>query len=365
MSFSKDKLIPHSRPFLGKEEADRVTGVIASGLIAQGRCVHEFEEAFCKKMNFKNAALTTSGTVSLHLILAALGVGCQDEVIIPSYVCTSLLHAVRYVGATPIVADVDPNTGNIDPADVKNKLSPRTRAIIVPHMFGLSADMDRLMTFKVPIVEDCAQAVGSTFKGKPVGSYGIAAIFSFYATKVMTTGEGGAIVSDSNELMDRVRDLRFYDQKDDDKMRFNYKMTDIQAAIGIVQLDRLDYFIDRRRGIASKYNKAFKTLDLRLPISDPSHIYFRYAIDLGEHKDSGKMMDILRDKGVQCARPVFRPLHRYLGLSGYPKAEGLWRRLISIPIYPLLTDEEVDFIIQAVMEAYDITQAVSEERHVF
>jgi perosamine synthetase len=345
---ANSNFIPHSRPTLGQEEIEPVAGVIESSQIAQGQVVHEFERAFAQKMNAKYAASTNSGTAALHLVLLAMGIGEQDEVVIPSYVCTALLNAVKYVGATPVLAEIDPEHYNLDPHDVKRRLTKRTKAVIVPHLFGLAADMEGLLALNVPIIEDCAQAIGSTYRQKYVGTFGEAAIFSFYATKVMTTGEGGMVVSDSKDLMDSVRDLREYDNKDKYKIRYNYKMTDIHAAIGLVQLSRIERFIQRRRVIAGSYDQAFESFDLQLPLREQGHIYFRYVLGLGT--DAGSWIRKLQGEGIGCARPVYRPLHQYLGLKGFGRTEKAWKESLSIPIYPSLTEKDVERVIKEVHE---------------
>jgi dTDP-4-amino-4,6-dideoxygalactose transaminase len=340
--------IPHSRPTLGPEEIKAVSNVISSGYIAEGSIVQKFEQSFADYFNIGHAVATNSGTSALHLALLALEVGPGDEVIIPSYVCCALLNAVNYTGATPVLAEICPDTFNLDAADVKKRLSGRTKAIIAPHLFGMAADMDQLLKLDVPIIEDCAQAVGSLYDHRPVGSYGVASIYSFYATKVMTTGEGGMVVSNSKDIADRIRDLKTYDQKDDYKIRFNYKMTDIQAALGLVQLKRLSDIIRRRRAIADHYTRAFNSLELNLPPADSGHIYFRYV--LGLNTDSQFWINALAGHGIGCGRPIYLPLHRQIKLKGYPNTEKAWKNSISIPIYPSLTDEEVIRIIDAVLD---------------
>ena len=338
--------IPHSRPTLGVEEMRAVTDVISSGYIAEGVTVQKFEHSFAEYLSVRHAVATNSGTSALHLALLALEVGPGDEVIIPSYVCSALLNAVNYTGATPVLADICPKTCNLEAADIKKRISTRTRAIIVPHLFGLPADLNSLMALDVPIIEDCAQAVGSEYVQRPVGTFGIAAVYSFYATKVITTGEGGMVVSNSKGIADRIRDLKTYDQKNDYKIRFNYKMTDFQAALGLGQLQRLDSFIRRRRIIAGQYTRAFDSLGLNLPAQDSGHIFFRYV--LGLDMDSGAFIQTLASKGVGCDRPIYLPLHRQLKQKSCPASEEAWKNSISIPIYPSLTDEEVTIVIDAV-----------------
>jgi dTDP-4-amino-4,6-dideoxygalactose transaminase len=263
-------------------------------------------------------------------------------------VCLALLNAVHYVHATPVLADIDPTTQNMDPDDVKKRLTRRTKAIIVPHMFGLAANLESLLTLGVPIIEDCAQAVGTTYNGRTVGAFGHVAVFSFYATKVITTGEGGMVLSNSQDILHRVRDLRECDQKDDPGVRYNYKMTDMQAALGIAQLGQLDGFIKARRSIAQRYTEAFSTLPVVLPPRDDGHIYYRYVVRVED--DARPVIDRLSQKRIQCAQPVYKPLHSYLGNANCPKTEEVWIQSVSIPIYPSLSEKDVDEVADSVTE---------------
>jgi dTDP-4-amino-4,6-dideoxygalactose transaminase len=338
--------IPHSRPTLGVEESEAVSEVIKSGHIAEGDIVRRFEGALADRVGIEYAAATNSGTSALHLALLAMEVGPGDEVIIPSYVCSALLNAVTYTGAAAVPAEIEPDTFNLDAADVHRRINRRTAAIIVPHLFGLAADMDPLLDLGVPVVEDCAQAIGATYHRRPVGSFGPAAVYSFYATKMITTAEGGMVTARTGEIDKRIRDLKTYDQREDYGVRYNYKMTDIQAAMGIVQLGRLDSIIRRRKRIASTYNRAFRELNLKLPVEADGHIFFRYVIGL--EMDASPWIQALAQMGVGCARPVYRPLHHHLNLAGYPITDEVWSRSLSIPIYPTLTDVEVSRVIDAV-----------------
>jgi dTDP-4-amino-4,6-dideoxygalactose transaminase len=253
---------------------------------------------------------------------------------------------VTVTGAAPVMAEIDPATLNLDPQDVERRLSLRTKAVVVPHMFGLPADLDRLLSLGVPLVEDCAQSIGARYRGRPVGSHGEAAIFSFYATKVLATGEGGMVATGARSLAEAVRDLKTYDQKDDYRLRFNYKMTDIQAAVGRVQLGRLDGFIRRRREIAGRLRAAFQGLPVRLPPDDPGHIYFRFVVDLGA--DGAAFIRRAHQEGIGCERPVHTPLHRLQHLAGFALTERAWKQSVSIPIHPSLSDAEVGRIIDVV-----------------
>jgi len=357
-SKSTPEFIPHSRPTLGAKEIKAVSAVLSSGHIAEGSVVQEFESTFAQRLGVKYAVAASSGTAALHLTLLALGIGPADEVIMPSYVCTALLNAVGYVEASPVFAEIDPATSNIDPVDVKKRRTRRTKAIIVPHLFGLAADLDGLSALNVPIIEDCAQSVGGHINNKPLGTFGDAAIFSFYATKVMTCGEGGMVVSNSKEFADRIRDLKTYDNKDSYELRFNYKMTDIHAAVGLSQLDRLDGFVQRRRRIAQHYFGAFSSLGVTLPPDDPAHIYYRFVVGL--KTESQPLINHLFKKSIGCARPIHQPLHHCLNLDGYPITDHVWRTSLSVPIYPALSDEDVQRIIEAVAEAFKMIPAAPE-----
>jgi dTDP-4-amino-4,6-dideoxygalactose transaminase len=286
-----------------------------------------------------SSVAVSSGTAAIHLSLLALAIGKGDEVIIPSYVCTALLNAVRYVCATPVLADINPATFNMDVADARKKITPRTKAVILPHMFGLPADIDEFLSLKIPIIEDCAMSLGGGYKDALTGSFGTLSVFSFYATKMIATGEGGMVLSRRSDLIDRIRDLRDYDEKPDDIIRYNYKMTDLQAALGVSQLKKLPAFIHRRRQIAGLYNICAKALGVASPsdLEERDYIYYRYVI-LVDQPD--EFIAGMKKCGIDCRKPVFRPLHRYLGLTGFPSTDKVWERAVSIPLYPSLTDDE-------------------------
>jgi len=347
-----DSIIPHSRPTLTDAGSKAVSSVIESGQIAQGPVVREFEKRFSDCIGRKEAAATNSGTAALHLALLALGVKEKDEVIIPSFVCTAVLNAVLYTRATPVVVDVDPETYNISVEAAKRAVTGQTRAIVVPHMFGCPAGIKELSGLGIPMIEDCAQAVGANYEGQKVGRFGILSVYSFYATKVLTTGEGGMVVSDSEELVSKVKDLREYDNKDDFAVRFNSKMTDIQAALGLNQLSRLEKFLEKRREIASLYFREFKECDFALPVQKDGreHIYYRFVVKTQDNASSP--LEKCQQKKVMCQRPVHIPLHVCLELSGFPHTTEAWQRTVSIPLYPSLTQEEIEKIIAVVKEIF-------------
>ncbi|MBI4589258.1 MAG: DegT/DnrJ/EryC1/StrS aminotransferase family protein [Candidatus Rokubacteria bacterium] len=346
-------MIAHSRPTLSEADVQRVAAVVRSGQIAQGPEVEAFERELAAFVGQRGAAAVSSGSAALHLALLALGAGPDTEVVIPTYVCDALYHAVSHCGATPVLADAEPATLSLDPDDVKRRLTARTAAVILPHAFGLAAGVEAFLAMGVPVIEDCAQAIGALDGARPVGRRGALAIFSFYATKMLTTGEGGMVVAGDPALLARVRDLREYDERTDLAPRFNYKLTDLQAALGRSQLARLPEFIARRRAVARAYRRALAGLPCRLPPDDAGgrHVYHRFVI--GVECPLDPLIAQLEGLGVRCRRPVFRPLHRALGRAGYPRADTLWEQTLSLPCYPSLTDGEVRRVTEAVAETLE------------
>ncbi|TLY24351.1 MAG: DegT/DnrJ/EryC1/StrS aminotransferase family protein [Nitrospirae bacterium] len=342
-----EPFIPHSRPALGEAEAKAVAEVVRGGWIAEGRQVAAFERAVAKVTGQAQGVAVSSGTAALYLALMSLGIGSDDEVVIPSYVCTALWHAVRLTGAKPVLVDIEPTTYQPSPQAVARALTRHTKAVIVPHMFGLPADIGTLKSHGIPVIEDCAQTMGVPVRGTPVGGSGEMAICSFYATKLLTAGEGGMVLGREESLVSRVRTLRQYDQQDALDPAFNYKMTDMQAALGLCQVARLEGFLTRRRAIAARYHEAVRQAGLTPPVvpAGLEHGYFRYVVRLSNPVDSA--LDLARTLGIGCRRPVYRPIHRYMDLSSFPETDAAWERALSIPLYPALTDHEVDRVVSA------------------
>src|SRR5437867_5412164 len=277
-------------------------------------------------------------------------VGPDAEVVVPTYACDALHHAVTRCGATPVLADADPETLGPSPKDVARRLTRRARAVVIVHPFGLAVDLDPFLALGVPVVEDCAQAIGARVAGRPVGSRGALAACSFYATKLLTTGEGGAVAGTAPRVA-RVRDARDYDEREDLVPRFNSKLTDVQAALGRSQLGRLDTFIARRRAIAARYRARLASLAGCRPPDDAGerHVFHRFVVTL--ERPVGPLLERLARGGIAVRRPVFRPIHHALGLGGYPEADRLWTHCLSLPCYPSLTDAEVDAVGAALAEA--------------
>ncbi len=339
-------IIPHSRPTINKEDTDSVIRNLASRQIASRKEVGLFEKEMSSFINMRAGIATNSGTNALYLALKALGIKHGDEVVLPTYVCASVLSAVNYTGATPVLADIEQGGYNINSKSVEEKISEKTKAIIVPHMFGTPANLDKLLKLDVPLIEDCAQAIGAEYKGKKLGSFGELSIFSFYATKVLTTGHGGMILANSPELLDSLTDMIKYDERKEYRISYNYEMADFAAALGRSQLRRLDSFVKKRNEIAKIYDSAFEGIGNAGRIKRDG-ICFRYVVEVD---NPGRYIGAMKKCGVNCAKPVFRPLHQY----GYdkskkfPNTERAMSHAVSIPIYPSLNDEEISRVCKSI-----------------
>jgi len=340
-------MIPHSRPLIDGEDAREVQRVLLSGQLAQDGEVARFESRMASFVGVRGAAAVSSGSAALHLALLSLKAGPGDEVIVPSYTCAAVLNAVLHTGAAPVVADIEPATFNLSADDAGRRITPRTRAVIVPHMFGVPADLDALGTLGVPLVEDLAMSLGSRWRGKRTGGKGSLAVCSFYATKMMATGEGGMVLGNDEALLAEVRDLRAMDEKEEFRVRFNCKMTDLQAALGLSQLRKLAGFIARRREIADLYGDTLRRLGLPAPHApaECEPVWYRYVLMLAG--DADPFIEEMKRRGVECRRPVYKPLHRYLRLSGFEASEDAWRRAVSVPLYPALSGAEIETILKA------------------
>jgi dTDP-4-amino-4,6-dideoxygalactose transaminase len=342
-------LIPHSRPSISDADVARVAAVVGSGQLAQGPEVAALESELAARVGVAAAAVVSSGTTALELALRALDVAAGHEVLIPSYVCDALHHAVTRCGATPVLVDADAATLTLSAKDAAARRTSRARAVIVPHAFGLAVDLEPFLALGVPVIEDCAQALGAEVDGRPAGAGGVLAVCSFYATKMIAAGEGGAVLGPA-ALVDRVREARDYDERDRLVPRTNAKLTDLQAALARSQLARLDAFVARRRAIAARYRARLGGTACGVPAdAGRRHVYHRFVVSL--ERDPATVESALAARGVAARRPVFRPAHRALGLDGYPEADRVWATSLSIPCYPALADAEVDHVAEALREA--------------
>ncbi len=342
-------MIPHSRPTLGREEKEAVLAVLDSGQIAQGEKVAEFEKNFSQFVGRRYAVALSSGTSALYLTLLALPVSPGDEIILPSYTCVALLHAIDGVKAKAVPVDIDPEDFNISAKEVKRKIRRKTKAIIVPHAFGRGAQMDALLDLKIPVLEDGTQALGASAGEKKVGSFGIASIFSFYATKMITTGEGGMVLTDSARLAQKIYDLRDYDKKKNFCFRTNSKMTDLEATMGLAQLKKLPSFVLQRREIAKRYQEAFRGQQVILPAEggNRTSVYYRFVVRF--LKKPKEWFKHLNANGIDAKEPIFKPIHQYLNLpnSQFVHTARAMKEACSLPIYPSLSETECVQVCQA------------------
>lgn len=350
-------IIPHSRPAIDQEDLRATAEVLRSGQIAQGPWVERFERDMAAFCGLQGGVAVSSGTAALELALRALRIGVGDEVIMPSYVCPAPWLATQRVGAEARLVDIDLNTFNIDPIAACQATTTKTRAIIVPHLFGLPADLTALEQIGVPLIEDCAQTLGVREQGRPVGTIGRLTVCSFYATKLLCAGEGGMVLSNEAALLERVRSLRAYDGAATlDPSSFNLKQTDLQAALGLSQLGRFSSFHERRRVLAAAYREALSSTAVVCPSvpSGRTHGYYRFVIRLPHLRNDPDgligLISRLEQQGIHCRMPVFRPLHRYLDQAGFPNSDEADRTALSIPLYPDLTDDEVRQIQRSLVE---------------
>lgn len=334
------RAVPHSRPTIGESEIEAVAQVLRSGHLAQGPEVEAFERECAEFVGRRHAVAVSSGTAALHLALGAVGVDHETRVALPAYACASLLTAVTLQRGKAVLCDVRDDF-NLDASAVPADCP----VSIVPHLFGAAA---RLPATGIAI-EDIAQSIGGdTGRNSPV------AIASFYATKMLTTGEGGMVLTDDAGIAEYARDRRDYDNRDDFQPRFAYKMTDFQAALGQVQLKRLPEFVKLRRAIADRYTQALGTLPLELPRTD-GHVYFRYVIRTEQREALERGLNAA---GIEAKRPVYKPAHQYFKNEGgagavalldrYPGADSAHDRALSLPIHPFMDEIDVNYVIESI-----------------
>lgn len=349
-------------PTLGEAELEAVRGVFSSGHLTNGPATARFERSFAERHASEHAVAMANGTVALAAIYLALGIGGGDEVIVPSMTFISTATSVLHVGAVPVFADVDPETFNLDPVDVARRLSPKTKAIVAVHYGGQPADLDELRNLAddagISLIEDAAEAHGATYRGRPVGSIGDAAMFSFTPTKNITMGEGGIVTTSDAGLADQLRLLRNHGQTapyEHAKLGFNWRLTEMQAAIGEVQLGRLDGILARKRANVSRMELHLGSQPgLRLPMAAPDreHTYMLYTLLVERNRDS--VLESLQERGIE-ARIYFPPVHRQPVFEEFrcelPVTDLLATKMLSLPFHAGLTDTDLKMIADEVIAA--------------
>ncbi len=357
-------------PTLIGNEREYVLKCIDSNWISsRGHFVDEFETRFSRYCGVRYGITTNSGTTALHLALTTLGLDKGDEVIIPSFTMISTANAAKYLGAELVLVDVEPDTWNIDSAKIEEKITDRTKAIIPIHTYGHPADMDRIREIsrkhKIAIVEDAAEAHGAEYKGKRVGSLGKLASFSFYANKIITTGEGGMVVTDDPQMAERALTLRNYGFTQERHfwhkvMGFSYRMTNLQAAIGLAQLETIDKLLQARIDNARLYDSLLRDVPgITIPPSsdDVKSVYWMYGIlvedDFGISKEA--LRQKLADQGIET-RSFFIPIHlqpiySYLFSDEYPVSENLGRKGFYLPSASNLKPEQIEYIVETIRKA--------------
>jgi perosamine synthetase len=343
-------VVQHSRPWVGMAEAQAAAGVITSLQLAQGPKVTALERAWAEKTGNAAAAAVGSGIAALRLAMLTLGVGPGDEVIVPAYSCVALFNAVLALGAVPVLADALPGVWALSPEDVRRRRTPRTRAIVTVHLFGYPAAMRELTDIGIPIIEDCAHGIGGLCGDVPFGGAGMVSTGSFYATKMLAAGEGGIVTAQDSPLIERVRQARDYGDQPANGRHLNDKMTDIEAAIALVQLGRLSEILERRAARAGRYHALLRPLAeeglVTLPPDAPGRIWYRYALELHRH-GAADVVNRMANLGVKAEQPVWDLRHTSLWREGLPISERAFDRVLSLPLYPDLTPIEQGLTVTA------------------
>lgn len=366
-----NQTIPMSSAELDDSDLQAVIEVVKSGRLALGAHGQAFEKAMAAYCGVKHAIAVNSGTAALHLIVRALGLKAGDEVLVPSFTFAASVNALLYEGVTPVFVECEAETYNLDVKDLERKITPRTKAIMVVDVFGHPADWDGIQAVAkahgLKIIDDCCEALGAEYKGKKLGGFGDAGAFAFYPNKQMTTGEGGIIVTNDDEVARLCRSMANQGRGDmgawlvHERLGFNYRLDEMSSALGTSQLRRLDSFLQKREAVAQSYNRRIKDLSW---VSAPKVLpgmrmsWFVYVVTLAEGMDRDKVMMAMEANGVP-ARGYFSPVHtqpyikEMMGdLSGtLPVTEAIAQRTLALPFHNNLTDAEVDRVITALEAA--------------
>ena len=352
--------IPISRPWIGPEEKAAVIEVLESGMLAQGPRVAAFEDAFTKLTGARHAIATSSGTTGLHLALMAHGIGPGDEVITSPFTFIASVNTILFTGATPVFADIDEGTFNIDPKAIEAAITPRTRALMPVHLYGQPCDMDEIIALArkhdLAVIEDAAQAVGATYRGRQAGSFGTG-VFSLYATKNVMSGEGGMITTDDNHIADQCRLLRNHGMRTRyqyETLGYNFRLTDVLAAIGIAQLGRMPEATMRRRANARFLNVELESVATPAVKEGREHVWHQYTVRVPEGMDRDDAVKRLDAAGIGTG--IFYPMganhfphvKEVVGEVPTPVTDRVAASVISLPVHPLLEQPDLERIVAAV-----------------
>ena len=351
-------MIPLSKPYIGDEEKQAVLEVLESGMLAQGPRVARLEAAWAQACGVKHAIATSNGTTALHVALMAHGIGAGDEVITTPFTFAASVNSILYVGARPVFVDVEADTFNINPALLADAITPRTKALMPVHLFGLPCDMDAITAIarrhNLLIIEDAAQAIGAEYRGKRAGSFGTGC-FSLYATKNVMSGEGGMITTDDDDLAQACRLLRSHGMARryyHDVLGYNFRMTDLHAAIGLAQLNRLDEFTRQRRANAAYLNARLESVVTPKAPEGYGHAWHQYTVRVNRGRNRDTAVKQLNEAGIGTGLfypiPVPRQQHLVnLGLGGAhtPVADQLAQEVVSLPVHPLLSQADLEKIV--------------------
>ncbi len=360
------KKIPLIRPIIAEQEVEAAARVLRSRMLAQGAIAADFERKFAHYVGVNEAVALSSGTAALDVALKSAGIKQGDEVITTAFSFIASANAILYQGARPIFADIQQDTFNVDPEDLQAKITNKTKAVLAVHLFGQPFDVAAIREIcadhDLSLIEDCAQAHGAEYEGRKVGSFGIGC-FSFYATKNMTTGEGGMVTTSDAAVARAARLLRDHGQAAKyvhTILGYNYRMTDVEAAVGIVQLEKLDAMNAKRIGNAHYFNRHLTLEGATLPHAarGTTHVYHQYVIMLArEATDRNRFAAYLQAHGIGCAvhypLPIYQqPLYQSLGysreLAACPVAEEVAQSVLSLPVHPALTRDDLEYIVQTV-----------------
>lgn len=361
-------MIPIYQPDLsGNEKKYLVECVESTWISSRGKFIDQFEEEFVKFTRVPFATSVNNGTVAIHLALEALGIGAGDEVIVPTLTYIASVNPIVQVGATPVFVDSLEATWQVDPEDIKRKITSKTKAIMVVHLYGQSADMDAIMKIasehNLLVVEDCAEAFGTSYKGQHVGTFGDVGTFSFFGNKTITCGEGGMVTARSQDVYERMKHLKNQGVSKEkqywhDAVAFNYRMTNMQAAIGLAQIERAQQFITRKKEIAELYKKQLKDAPVVVHAEQPNtiHSYWMTSILVKKADDRESLRDFLKNEKIET-RPLFYPVHTmpmYVTGEIFPVAYSLGSRGINLPSWPGLSDEQVIFICEQIKKYFTV-----------